>query len=63
MGVIGDEGVVVMEEEESERARRSTREHTMVTDGAANGAKPEQAKHGTASRFRKLISSLTLDDK
>jgi len=55
-----DGGVVVMEE--SERARRSTREYD--GDGwAANGAKPEQAKHGTASHFRKLISSLTLDDK
>jgi hypothetical protein len=37
MGVIGDEGVVVMEEEECERARRSTREHTMVTEGSEWG--------------------------
>lgn len=67
MGVVGDEGVVVMEEDEGEeRARGSTREHTMVTDGdggPTNGAKPEPAKHGAASRFRELISSMTLDDK
>jgi hypothetical protein len=69
MGVIGDEGVVVMEERERWR-RASTREHEGAHDGdgwamggPANGAKPEPAKHGTASRFWKLISSMTLDDK
>jgi hypothetical protein len=54
------EGVVVMDEDEEDGERTRCE----VTDGGStNGAKLEPAKHGRASRFRKLIYSMTLSDK